>query len=454
MPVLVDIGGVAQGTDIGGEARDLAQGTVALGVEDDQAVGCALESLGIVGQQHEVVAPDIPAAQEGGFGTIGIFQGFVIGGVEINLVPRGAGVDAHYAGRQGGLLAGIAHGLGIAGREHVEVAVVGFPYHLIVLRAVAAAGVADLVALDDLVLGERFVFEESHPALVGVLGPLQFVGFVGAAARASRLGLDQVVVPLAHIAVGPAVDRLYVAPLAQPHGDGGRVEVVVHLFQSGEGHILAVAEEVLGAQADVAGTAPVGSRLVTGIDVGGEEVFGVVGFGEALAALVGVGVALGIDGAVARRGGHDVIVVEAVGGEPAQSVGARVLGHLESRVEAVRGGLPGLTLVVVEGKERLPAVEYPVGGAVVLGALYGRGHLAVGVVEAVGGEQHVGRVVAGAYRGGNHIVAFGDFGQAGKPRRKGRAIFLARGEQQARGQEYRTGGDEGELFHMCMILSE
>ena len=95
----------------------------------------------------------------------------------------------------------------ITGREHINVTVVGLPEHLVVLRFVTSAGVADFVGLDEFFTGQRVVIEDSHPAFVGVLCPLQFVFIVCTASAATRLGLDQrgVVAVFTYPLVGIAV---------------------------------------------------------------------------------------------------------------------------------------------------------------------------------------------------------------------------------------------------------
>ena len=127
-----------------------------------------LHAVGVELQQ-KVCARDVPAAEDGMLRADPL-EIHVVVGVEL----RRALADAHHPGGLGSdhfLQVGRrGERAAVARREDVEIAVVGSPDRLVVLRTVTAAGEADFVGRgDDGFLGERRTAVNGDPRTVGIL---------------------------------------------------------------------------------------------------------------------------------------------------------------------------------------------------------------------------------------------------------------------------------------------
>ena len=195
---------------------------------------------------------------------------------------------------------------------------------------------------------------------------MQFIFVVSAAVCTAALGLDKVFIARAHPLILSAgiVCKLLTAILRQSHRHGCAVYLAAHLLQSGKSYILAVAQKVL---ADIVF---IGHGSIVAVSSNGVRL-------ECLAVNIeirhlerlrqiarnGVGPCCV---AVAARRRHDVVVIQAVGGEARNVI---LLGTLLKRtcsaVAHIRVGCAALALMIVERIKILAAVEHPVGGAVV-----------------------------------------------------------------------------------------
>ena len=207
-----------------GEAGHVGQ-LLLFSLEDRHAVGgvAGLAEGAVVHQEQEVVVRNRPAAEEGT--ALALLFEVAIVVVELLTAVR----NAYHACRQLRLLTSVLHRLGVGGGEDVDVAVACLPDHLVVLRLLASAGITDFAGLDNLLAAEGLIVEDSDPAGVRVLGPLQLILLVGAAVRAAGFGLDQVLIS----GENPLPVPILCAVLAESHRDGNAIELLVVLQDTG-----------------------------------------------------------------------------------------------------------------------------------------------------------------------------------------------------------------------------
>ena len=281
-----------------------------------------------------------------------LFEIDIICGVEV----RFTGLDADYARGQFALYAVeltavvVRHRCGgrasVTGGEDIEVAVVGCPDGLVVLRAHASAGEADFpCAGDDRSLVEIVPAVDGHECAVRILGRGNHAG--GVCSRAASA------VTVGHIAgvldgPGEGVDSV----MAHAHRHYGSVQSAVGFHETGEADSLAVAQEIL---CDVASgsTAAVYYAQIVELQI--------VGIVALLVLLVVAGIG---------RGSDDVVAPGAVSSGAVEGVLA-VLDDTAviSQLEGEAGAL--VAVIVLETEEVVLAVEDPVGGGLGLPAVAG-----------------------------------------------------------------------------------
>ncbi len=286
--------------------------------------------------QQKVCARDVPAAEDGMLRT-DLLEIHVVVGVELRRVladaHRARGFGAGYffqVGRRGERAA-------VAGREDVEIAVVGGPDRLVVLRTVTAAGESDFVGRDDHgLLGERRTAVNGDPGAVGILRRRNRSGGVGAAGRAAVGFGDQ-------FRVGHHVRPLPDAVAAHAHRHDRGVELPVRLFQSGKGHFLAVAEEVFRVDS------PFGLPAGVLVEVVEQQRLR--------------DVAVGVRSLrVAGRDGHHLVAPRAVGGDAVEFVEVAFGGFARS-IQVVGCARARAALVIDQREDVILVLEYPVGAA-------------------------------------------------------------------------------------------
>ena len=89
----------------------------------------------------------------------------------IRIKPLRVSLNTNYTGRQSRFLYLRGHRLGIAGREHIHIAVVCRPNGLVVLRFLASAGKADFIGFYD-----NRSFVETVSAVNGDEGIVRILG--------------------------------------------------------------------------------------------------------------------------------------------------------------------------------------------------------------------------------------------------------------------------------------
>ena len=132
-------------------------------------------------------------------------------------------LNTNYTGRQSRFLYLRGHRLGIAGREHIHIAVVCRPNGLVVLRTVTSASITDLIRLYQFRVLEFLVRINSDPSLVRILRPLQFPFFVSATTASSGFSLYQLRV------FNIFTSLRFHAVLTQSHRDSRGIDPAVRL---------------------------------------------------------------------------------------------------------------------------------------------------------------------------------------------------------------------------------
>lgn len=113
----------------------------------------------------------------------------------VRIERGGAGRNTAHAGRQSCLLPHICHRFGVGWRKHIYVSVVGAPDSLVVLGFETSAGITYPVSFCKYRVGKGFILEDSDPALIGILRPLQFSFLVAAGVAASVGRLYKILIP-------------------------------------------------------------------------------------------------------------------------------------------------------------------------------------------------------------------------------------------------------------------
>ena len=320
----------------------------------------------------------MPATEE----RVTVGQGFQ---VAVVIVELSASAGDTNDGGQRCLLAGIGHRFCEARREYIYVTVVGCPDHLVILGFHTSGGIADLIRFDKFLAGHGCIVEDGYPAFVRILCPLQFVFLVSAAVGTARFFLHQVFVTRQY----PFAVLVFCAVLAQTHRNGGCVNLVVMFQHTGQGYVFTGAQEVFRQISFVL-------RIVGGecfgcrVQVRKQEYFrGVTVF------------VVPFRRTVTGRRGHDIFVVDAIGGKTLYTELGRTLLQFAAGIHDIRAGSAGFSLVVCQGVEILFLEEYPVGCTVVHNAVVdGRNGT---FVQRFGVDQHIGCISGSRYRGCDYV---------------------------------------------------
>ena len=182
------------------------------------------------------------------------------------------------------------------------------------------------------------------------MGPLQLILIIRATARSAGFGLDQVLVARQH----PLPIVIHTAPLAQAHGCRRGIDLGADLLQPREGHVLAIAQEVLGQERRLGGhrIGNIGLRL--DIQIRDQERLRKVTVRVRHRSR-----------AVATGRGHDIVIIKTISGESVHLVFIIPLRDRRVRVEDERLGSPGITVIIIQSIKVIVVMEDPIGRALV-----------------------------------------------------------------------------------------